>query len=87
MSAIAVRMAAGAPSVIALAGFSGQLLANRNVNMAEMLKHTLRMLPSLGLPLFRRQLVYQLGPLAFNNGPHLLFDHLVRASEQRRRMK
>jgi hypothetical protein len=34
MSTIAVRMAAGAPSVIALAGFSGQL-ANRNVDMAE----------------------------------------------------
>jgi hypothetical protein len=38
MSTIAVRMAAGAPSVIAFAGFSGQLLANRNVNMAEMPK-------------------------------------------------
>jgi hypothetical protein len=48
MSTIAVRMAAEAPSVIALAGFSGQL-ANRNVDMAEMPKHTLRMFPSLGI--------------------------------------
>jgi hypothetical protein len=47
MSTIAARMADGSPSVIALAGFSGQL-ANRNVDMAEMPKHTLRMFSSLG---------------------------------------
>src|SRR5258708_37354971 len=74
MSTIAVRMAAGTPSVIALAGFSGQL-ANRNVDIAEMPKHTLRMFSSLGsVPLFPPQLVYQLGPLAFNNGLHFLRD-------------
>ena len=74
MSTIAVRMAAGAPNVIALAGFSGQL-ANRNIDMAEMPKHTVRMFPSLGsVLLFRRQLVYQLGLLAFNNGPHFIRD-------------
>ena len=42
MSTIAARMADGSPSVIALAGFSGQL-ASRNVDMTEMPKHTLRM--------------------------------------------
>jgi len=47
MSTIAARMADGAPSVIAVAGFSGQL-ANRNVDMAEMLKHSLRRFSSLG---------------------------------------
>ena len=74
MSTIAVRMAAGAPNVIALAGFSGQV-ANRNIDMAEMPKHAVRMFPSLGsVLLFRRQLVYQLGLLAFNNGPHFIRD-------------
>ncbi len=57
MSTIAARMADGAPRVIALAGLSGQL-ANRNVDMAEMPKHTLRIFPSLGsVPLFWRELV------------------------------
>jgi hypothetical protein len=38
-------------------------------------KHTLRMFSSLGsVPLFRRQLVYQLGPLAFNHGSHFVRD-------------
>jgi hypothetical protein len=57
MSTIAARMADGAPSAIAVAGFSGQL-ANRNVDMAEMPKHSLRMLSSLGaVLLFWRHLV------------------------------
>jgi len=58
MSTIAARMADGAPSVIAVAGFSGQL-ANRNVDMAEMPKHSLRMFSSLGaVLLFWRHLVH-----------------------------
>jgi hypothetical protein len=74
MSVIAVRMTDGAPSAIALAGFSGQL-ANRNVDTAEIPKHTLRIFFSLrSVLLFWRKLVYQLGPLAFDHRAHLIRD-------------
>lgn len=58
MSAIAVCIAVGTPSVIALAGVAG-LLANRNVDMAEMPKHNLSMFSPLGSALFGKQLVRQ----------------------------
>jgi hypothetical protein len=58
MSTIAARIADGAPSVIAVAGFSGQL-ANRNVDMAKMPKHSRRMFSSLGaVLLFWRHVVH-----------------------------
>jgi hypothetical protein len=57
MSTIAARMADGAPSGIAVAGFSGQL-ANRNVDMAEMPKHSLRMFSSLGAVLLFWRTLY-----------------------------
>src|SRR5690242_95256 len=72
MSTIAVRMADGAPGIIAVAGFAGQL-ANRNVDMAEMPKHSLVFLPLISAALLAEacalaQAIHPRSPPAFRRG-------------------